>query len=136
MKIAGYDYLAEQNNRITRDLQDFSTNTRVSENLNVTPATKPEENVAIKPAEDKDASLKISGEGFGAVRAIRNQQQTAANTYAAINFSTKPEIKTAESNVAESNNTVNNSKVLDQYRFFVQPTQYEGNEGVVRRIFG
>lgn len=137
MKIGGFDYLSEMNNRIQQNLQDFSTNTKVNEN--VTPAvTEPQKTEPVKPVQEpaKESEVKISDNGNAVLRAMRNQYQTAANYYAPINFSTNKAESGEENAEQESQNANAGNQVLNQYRFFVPTTQYEGTEGVVRRIFG
>ncbi|MGN0370479.1 MAG: hypothetical protein ACI4EW_08030 [Butyrivibrio sp.] len=131
MKIAGYDYLAEQNNRIQSRLQDFSTETTPSQAVTPSVSSNDVSTVSTYNEQDKESSgsvLKISEASAAAVRAAKNGPETASDYYAPVNFST-----------TESEDMVNSSKsgdsVLDRYRFFVQNTRYDGDEGIVRRIF-
>lgn len=131
MKISGYDYLSEQNSKIGQNLQDFSTKPEVSqisdtkEAHNLPNSNQVKDN---KPA-DEGTVLKISGDALAYRRAEANQQMVASS-FATTNFNTNGEEDASHAMVADGN------KVLNQYRFFVQPTQYEGDEGVVKRIFG
>lgn len=127
------DLFFNQNSRLANKLLDFSTNTKPAEN--VTPdvnKTLPSNNIVANPSRDAEerTTVKISDEGTAVARAVRNQEQTSPNNFFTTDFSTK---KTEE---PQNQNTTVNNQVLDQYRFFVPTTQYEGSEGIVKRIFG
>lgn len=122
MKIAGQDYLFEQNERLRSQLQNFNT-VKASESVlpvNNTQTAAPD---GVKEPEsgvkvDFTSSARISG----------NESQTS-RYFPSTDFSTT-EADDSQNEVAGINNSV-----LNQYRFFVQNNQYEGSEGVVKRIF-
>ena len=135
MRIQEYNYPAEQNSRITRNLQDFSTNTKPAE-IVVNPSSQevsPSDNVKPVSEPEQGADLKISESGTAVLKAVNNGWQQIQN-YAPVNFSTKSDADTAGEQTANAGQ--NGNRVLDQYRFFVQTAGYEGTEGIVRRIFG
>lgn len=138
MKIAGYDYLAEQNNRIRNQLQDFSTNTKPAESVvPVNPSSVPSSDTqqTSKPAaEEPGVTLSISANGGAVSRlAARLQELPTATTPSDFASQGSGQSNQASATSGQSGNTGNS--VLNQYRFFVQSTQYEDNDGVVKRIF-
>ena len=127
MKIAGQDFLYEQNNRLRNMLSDFSS-TKVNET--VVPAQTGNSSVNISPVKEQGettaASLTISREGESSGR-IRETSQAFETT----DFSTTKEDDKTEGTVAASSD----ASILGRYKFFVQPVQYQSDDGIVKRIF-
>lgn len=126
MRISGFDLSNEQNNAVRQNLQNFVTK---PENVSAV------EDYSSKPASDEheqnkkeDVTLEISSEAL-AYRRTEGMQRMNSTVMAATSFSTNGDEK-------DSSNLNNGNQVLNQYRFFIQPTRYEGSEGVVKRIFG
>ncbi len=127
MKIAGFDYMSEQNNRLRNQLLNFDTAASTA-NQAVTPGVSPSDTQA-EPKQSEAPELSISKEGSRIARTAGRQSSTS-NIFPSTDFSTDRN----EDN-QNSQQSVNGNSVLNQYRFFVQTSQYEGTDGIVKRIF-
>lgn len=122
MKIAGHDFLFEQNERLRNKLQNFNT-VKASESVS------PVNNIQIPEySEDKkpEEGVKVD---FSASAGIRGRESQTSKNFPTTDFSTTEAYETPSEAAGIS------SSVLNQYRFFVQSNQYEGSEGIVKRIF-
>ncbi len=131
MKVAGYDYLTEQNNRIRSQLQNFDTAADQVQAINPVQSDVSSVNNQTQPSPDErpaGAALNISAEGSRAGQLADRPRQTSV-LFAPTDFSTDTSDRQSDQS------TVSGNAVLNQYRFFVQTTQYEGDDGVVKRIF-
>lgn len=124
MKIAGHDYLFEQNERLRNQLQNYN-NVRNTESVTPVNNTTVSSNNIEDTKKTPENGVKVD---FSTSARIGGESQTA-KSFPTTNFSTSED----KEQTAETNNI--NSSVLNQYRFFVQSNQYEGSEGVVKRIF-
>lgn len=122
MKIAGQDFLFEQNEILRNKLQNFNT-VKASESVSpVNNINIPEYSKDNKPEEGVKVDLSASA-------GIRGRESQTSKNFPTNDFSTT-EVYEAQPETAGIS-----SSVLNQYRFFVQSNQYEGSEGVVKRIF-
>lgn len=138
MKIAGYDYLADQNNRIRNQLQDFSSTTKAAETVvPVDPSsTSPSDKSTDKQTEKDNSGVTLSISANGnAMSRLSNRVSDVSSSFAPTDFSSKAAEETAETTPDAQATENSGNAVLNQYRFFVQSTQYEGDDGVVKRIF-
>ncbi len=139
LKISGDDYLSSQNSILRNQLQDFSTKTKASEiisapvNADVSLENKntSQNNTSVEDG----VTLDISANG-GAVSRTSGKIPNVTSSFAPTEFSTKSDENTISmEETPQTSNTESTNSVLNQYRFFVQSSQYEGSDGVVNRIF-
>lgn len=137
MRIAGQDYLIEQNDRLKSKLQEnmmsHVNNTNIINNdlkpsFDSTDKTAVASNNIIKERE----TVKVD---FTNSARIAGSNSDTSGSFPSVNFSTgnfAPEDE--EASTSDSSKAVGES-ILNQYRFFVQSKHYAGNDGVVKRIF-
>lgn len=122
MRIANQQFFFEQNELLRNKLQNFNP-------VNATESATPVNNTQpVDKVEEKKPELGATVDFSTSARVAGSESQTA-KSFPTTNFSTDDTEETAKA----SQNV--NSSVLNQYRFFVQSNQYEGSEGVVKRIF-
>lgn len=123
MKISGLDYQIQQNYRIQNELISGKSD-------NVTPIS------SISQSDNNDGTvLQLSG---AASRGSTDNEErhTAKEGFAPTEFTTIDTTDSVNKKAAAPSGTDNNSEsVLSKYRFFVQSTQYEDEDGIVRRFF-
>ena len=122
MKIAGQDYLFEQNERLRSQLQNFNT---VKASESVLPVNNTQTAVSDL---DKESEIGVKVDFTSSARISGNESQTSG-------YFPPADFSTTEADDSQNVTAGINNSVLNRYRFFVQNNQYEGSVGVVKRIF-
>ncbi len=130
MHIADYDYLLstsriQQNSLNIRPETDNQADKVAGASQVQQAGVSSYNNLVAQPEKEQEEGVSLKISASSAAKA--ENKAASAGSFAPVNFSTD--------GAQEPSVTVSDNSVLNQYRFFVQSNQYEGADGVVKRVF-